>query len=377
MPYNLYTKNNIEKVYCKITEGIEILKQSGKEQEDINQFLDNIEKWNVKKDDTFNIITYADIYCERDVDILERGYEIFRGWMLELTGFDVDNIISLASLSDKNLIKQGCYEGCYELSGIPQAFIMKCVVGGRCMTRQNKRFKCKEIMQALDAKSLYPSAMNRMGFLKGIPKVIKKNELTYDSLKKYDGFFVEVIATGIGRKRDFPLLSYIDKNGIRCFSNDVIGKTFYLDKTMFEDAQEYQQITFDIKRGYYFNDGFNYKIKEVIKNMYNARVEKKQKTKDFPEGNPIERAYKELLNCSYGKTILKPSEYSFKYIDGHEKFNDFLRYNYNFIQEYTLITETKYKIKLIKEINIHNTLYIITKIIKLCGKRKDFKFQYL
>jgi len=353
MPYNLYTKNNIEKIYCPIQEGIEILKQAGKEQIDINQFLDNIDKWNIKKNDTFDIITYADIYCERDVDILERGYEIFRGWMIQLTGFDVDNIISLASLSDKNLIQQGCYEGCYSLSGVPQSFIMKCVVGGRCMTRQNKRYKCKEVMQALDAKSLYPSAMNRMGFLKGIPKIIKQDELNYNSLRQYDGFFVEVIATGISRKRDFPLLSYIDSNGIRNFSNDIIGKTFYLDKTMFEDAQEYQGITFDIKRGYYFNDGFNYRIKEVIREMYNARVEKKRKTKEFPEGNPIERAYKELLNCAYGKTILKASEYSFKYIDGHDKFNNFLRYNYNFIQEYNLISDTKYKVKVIKAIDDH------------------------
>jgi hypothetical protein len=353
MPYNLYTKNNIEKVYCKIQEAIQILKQSGKEQQDINQFLDNIEKWNVRKDDTFDIITYADIYCERDVDILERGYEIFRGWMIELTGFDVDNIISLASLSDKNLINQGCYDECYSLSGIPQAFIMKCVVGGRCMTRQNKRYKCKEVMQALDAKSLYPSAMNRMGFLKGIPKVIKQDELTYEQIQQYDGFFVEVVATGLSKKRDFPLLSFIDSNGIRNFSNDVIGKTFYLDKTMFEDAQEYQGITFDIKRGYYFNQGFNYKIKEVIREMYNARVEKKRKTAEFPEGNPIERAYKELLNCAYGKTILKATEYEFKYIDGDDKFNDFLRYNYNFIQEYNMITHNKYKIKVIKAIDTH------------------------
>jgi hypothetical protein len=353
MPYNLYTKTNIEKVFCNIDDGIEILKLAGKNDKDIKQFQDNIDKWKLKKDNTFDIITYADIYCKRDVDILERGYEIFRGWMLELTKYDIDKITTLASLSDKFLISKNCYEGCYQLSGVPQMFIMKCVVGGRCMTRQNKRFKCKETMQALDAKSLYPSAMNRMGFLKGKPKVIKTNELNYKNLKKYDGFFVEVVATGITTKRDFPLLSYFDNNGSRLFTNDVIGRTFHLDKTMFEDAMEFQGITFEIKRGYYFNSGRNYNIKEVIRNMYNARVEKRKSTAEFPDGNPIQLAYKELLNCSYGKTILKPTEFEYDFIDGQDKFNDYLRVNYNFIQEFTNITDNKYRFKRIKTIDDH------------------------
>lgn len=347
MPYNLYTKTNIENVFCKIDDGIKILKLAGKKDSDIKQFLDNIEKWNVKKDDTFDIVTYADIYCERDVDILERGYEIFRTWMLELTNYDIDGIISLASLSDKHLINKDCYKDCYELSGVPQSFIMKCVVGGRCMTRQNKRFKCKQVMQALDAKSLYPSAMNRMSFLKGKPKVIKQDELNYQQLKDYDGFFVECVATSINIKRDFPLLSYIDSNGNRLFTNDIVGRTFYLDKTMFEDVMIFQGVNFEIKRGYYFNDGVNDTIQNVIYDMYTARAQKRE------EGNPIQLAYKELLNCAYGKTILKPTEYEFKFIDGEDKFNNFLKLNYNFIQEYMNITPTKYRVKVIKAIDDH------------------------
>jgi hypothetical protein len=348
MPYKLYNKENITKVYVKIDEAVEVLKKQGTNQNDINKFKENLIKLNVQKDDTFDIIKYSIYYCELDVYILRRGYEVFRQWMIELTTYDVDEIISLASLSDKNLIRLGCYEGIYSLAGIPQKFIMKCVVGGRCMTRQNKRFKSVVEMQDFDAVSLYPSAMNRMGFLKGKPKVINDDELNYDILKKYDSFFVEVVATSIGIKRDFPLLSLTnEKTGIRDFTNDVIGKTFYLDKTMFEDAMRFQNITFDIKRGYYFNEGFNYTVKEVIREMFNARVQKKK------EKNPIQLAYKELLNCAYGKTILKASEYEYKFFDNENQFQSYLSYNYNYIIEYWNLGDGKYRAKQKTPIDTH------------------------
>ena len=350
MPYNLYTQRNIQKKFVDIQEGVAILKRDKKNtQKDIDQFLKNINEWsNVKKEnETFDILEYSYIYCLQDVNVLYKGYETFRGWMQTLTGYDVDNVISLASLSDKHLINQGCYEGVYSLAGIPQLFIMKCVVGGRTMTRDNKRFKCEKIVQDFDAVSLYPSGMVRLGLLKGIPKVIQNDELTYQQLKKYDGFFIECVATSIKTKRDFPLLSYVDENGIRNFTNDVVGKTFHLDKTMFEDAMEFQGITFDIKRGYYYNDGFNYKIQEVIKNMFNERVTKKK------EGNPIQLAYKELLNCAYGKTILKASENEYKFFDNKEALHNYISLNYNFISEIHELNEKKTRVKVMKSIAMH------------------------
>jgi hypothetical protein len=350
MPYNLYTQENINRRYVNIQEGINVLKKDKKNtQKDIDQFLKNINEWtNVKKDnDTFDILEYSYIYCLQDVNVLYKGYEVFRQWMQTLTGFDVDNIISLASLSDRHLINNDCYNGIYSLSGIPQIFIMKCVVGGRTMTRQNKRFKCEKEVLDFDAVSLYPSAMVRLGFLKGVPKVIKQDELTYNQLKKYDGFFVECVATSIETKRDFPLLSEVDADGIRNFTNDVVGKTFHLDKTMFEDAMEFQGITFDIKRGYYYNDGFNYKVKEVIRDMFNARVAKKK------EKNPIQLAYKELLNCAYGKTILKASENEYRFFDKQETLHNYISLNYNFITEIHKIDENKTRVKIMKPIDEH------------------------
>ena len=348
MPYKLYTESNITKKYVEINEAIDVLKKQGSSNKDIEHFKENITKWNLTKNNKFDIIKYATIYCERDVYILRRGYETFREWMFKLTTYDIDNVITLASLSDKNLKRLRCYDGVYELSGIPQKFIMKCVVGGRCMTRCNQRFKSTKIIQDFDAVSLYPSAMSRMGFLKGVPKVINQDELSYEQLQQYDGFFVEVIATGIKTYRDFPLLSYLDeKTGVRDFTNDVVGKTFFLDKTMFEDAVKFQGITFEIKRGYYFNEGFNYTVKEVIRSMFNERVQKKK------EKNPIQLAYKELLNCAYGKTILKASEFEYKFFDSYQQFINYLSYNYNYVSEYWQLAGDKYRVKSKTPINTH------------------------
>ena len=124
---------------------------------------------------------------------------------------------------------------------------------------------------------------------------------------KYDGYFVEIKIKKVGVNRKFPLLSYVDENGVRMFSNDMVGKTVYIDKIALEDAIEYQKIEFDIIKGYYFNDGFNYKIAETIKYLFNKRVEMKKAK------NPIQMVYKELMNSAYGKTILKNTNTDYKY----------------------------------------------------------------
>ena len=43
--------------------------------------------------------------------------------------------------------------------------------------------------------------MNRMlGYLKGMPKVLKQNMLNYDFLKKQNGYFIRVKILKVGKK---------------------------------------------------------------------------------------------------------------------------------------------------------------------------------
>ena len=309
------------------------------------KFIDNCNKWNCIKNNKVDIIKYAEIYCEIDCEILEKGYNTFKDMIYKVCELDIDNYVSIASIADTYMLKNGVYDDIYKLSGVVREFIQLCVVGGRTMCSQNKKHHVKGKIDDFDAVSLYPSAMSRLGgYLKGEPKILKTND--YNIIKNYDGYFIECVVKKIGINRDFPLLSYINDEGVRIFSNDMIGKTVYVDKITYEDCVQFQEIEFDIIRGYYYDEGRNFKLKETIEFMFNERLRLKS------EGNPLQNVFKLLMNSSYGKTILKPIDTDIKYYDSKEKYESALFANYSFVKEASKIGK-KYCIKFIKPIVEH------------------------
>ena len=117
------------------------------------------------------------------------GYEIFRGWMIEHTGLDVNNFITIQYMASPFMLKSGCYGNVYQISGAMQQFISRCVAGGRVMTNSNKQYHVKQGIADFDACSLYPSAMYFMeGFLKGLPNVL--SDTSFEFLNQQDGYFV-------------------------------------------------------------------------------------------------------------------------------------------------------------------------------------------
>lgn len=346
MSYKMYNETDcIKREMIPIQEAIEWLE---KENKDVKQFLANIKRWDMNIEGYFNCIDYSRRYCEIDCYILKEGYNTFKKWMNELVHIDIDSILTIASLAHRYFIESKCYEGVNELSGHMQAFIQKCVVGGRVMCANNKKqvIVNKRIMD-FDAVSLYPSAMSRMdGFLKGLPKVIEK--LDYNELRSKDGYFIEIKIKSVGIKRKFPLLSYKNEDGIRMFTNDLVGRTIHIDKIALEDAIKYQDITFDIVRGYYFDEGFNTEINQVIRNIFNERVNLKKNK------NPAEIVYKLIMNSGYGKSIMKEIDSECVYFNNKDEMNVFLSRNYNWLLEYEQLADSNlYKVKLIKSINTH------------------------
>ena len=357
MPYELYNKETINQRYLNI----QYVLDNFINVKDKEQFLNNIKKWDLQKDDTYDIIMYSIRYCMIDCDILERGYNKFRSWMLECVKIDIDNKLTIASLAHEYFINQGCYNGVYSICGVPQVFIQGSVVGGRTMISENKKVSIEERINDFDAVSLYPSAMARMdGFLKGKPKVIKEH--TYDFISKQDGYFVDIIINSIGIKRKFPLMSIKNESGIRIFTNDMIGKTMRVDKYTLEDLITFHNITFTIVRGYYFNDGFNTKIVDTIKFLFNERLIKKK------EGNPIQEVYKLIMNSGYGKSIMKPIDFETKIFDDVKRFNIYLSRNYNWIKEFTYFGD-KVKVKCVKPINQHYNICHVGSMILSMSKR--------
>jgi hypothetical protein len=366
MPYELYNEvGALEKKYINIDYVLD--KYISKE--DKYQFLDNIKKWECEDGKgNYNIIHYSKKYCEIDVKIMRLGYLKFKDWMLEITGIDIDQTLTMAGLADRYFQKMECYDGCYEFSGVIQQFLQKFCVGGRCMVSNNIKLKLgfdkhsHKKIQDFDAVSLYPSAMYRMGFLKGKPKIIK--DLNYDSIKDKDGYFIEIKLLENMKNRSFPLISAKNKDGIRMFKNDMKNENIFVNKIDLEDLINFNGLKIDqfqIIRGYYFDEGFNFKIQEIIKKVFDERKQKKK------EDNAIEICYKLLMNSGYGKTIQKCHDSDSKFFDNNESFMSYLNSNYNYIQSFTKIYDSNaIKCKYIKPINEHfNRAHIGVSILSM------------
>ena len=345
IPYEIYTIENIEKQFVDIEEIKKVKdfeafifdpKQKNKivdKQFDIKkweQFIINANKWNCIRYNKINIIKYSKIYCLMDCKVLNDGYDIFRTWIMDLTGIDILNEITISSVADKYIIKEGGYKDVYQLQGIPRIFIQRCLVGGKTMTcRNEKHIDFSFVKNAdLDINSSYPFAYVRIdGLLKGKPKIIP-TYWTYEDLKKTDGYFVKIKIKSI-KSFDFPLLSYKDENGIRCWSNDIDklnNHGVYLGRFALEDAVNFGNMEFEIEQGYYFDEGRNNILPKLTNYLYEERKNLKK------DNNKAEQIYKLILNSIFGKTALKAFDCELviksteKYIGKAENWEDVKKY---------------------------------------------------
>jgi hypothetical protein len=248
--------------------------------------------------------------------------------------------MSSAQLAHNYMLNNNVFEKVNEVSSIPRDYIMKTMVGGRTMCANNKKIHIKDRLQDFDAVSLYPSAMYRLGgYLRGNPKVLK--ELNYDFLKNCDGYFIQIKVNKVNKKYPFPLMSYINDDGVRIFTNNP-PNNLYVCKFDLEDLIKFHKIEFDIIDGYYYDEGRNYDLRNVINFVFNERLKMKK------EGNPLQEVYKLIMNSAYGKTLQKshPEKIEFKNENNIDKFVD---KNYNYIKSYLeLHSEDSFKKYLVK-----------------------------
>jgi len=362
MPYDLYTAKNvnsifIDKAICKSAcideykkkkycEGIEATEEEATKFYD--KFLENAIKWGCIKDDKINIIAYSKYYCDMDINVLKECYTKMRAICLETFDIDILDCMSSSQLAQRFMEINGVFEDVYMLSSTPREYIMKCIEGGRVMCADNVKHSIALKVADFDAVSLYPSAMDRLeGYLKGKPKVLQN--LNYESLKNYDGYFVQIIVKTIKTPRSFSLMSDKNEDGIRVFDNE-LPKKMYVCKQKLEDLIEFQGITFDIIDGYYYDEGRNYKLRDVIRFAFNERIKLKA------EGNPLQEVYKLIMNGAYGKTLQSAYDEKIIFIYGEQKLQDYVSKNYNSIDNYIEFSDPndeykKYRVKLIKPIN--------------------------
>lgn len=289
-----------------------------------NVFLENISKWNLRKisDKTqYNALGYLCEYGMVDVIILQQLYDLFTKSILDNFGINMkfgnENGFKLyptiSSVAREFSKKTGCLDGLCSNNGVIREFIDGALVGGRTMLSNNEKVIVKTVSQSIiDYTSLYPSSMYRMGkYPIGKPSLINGLENIGDN------YYVVKIRIGkdlIKNKLQYPIISKIQKRYIvdidgvrkrlntRCFTNKfIVGEELIVDKYTLEDAVEFQGLNYEIVYGLGWMDGYNYKIKEVVKMCFDKRIELKN------QGNTAgQTSYKLILNSLYGFTAEKP-----------------------------------------------------------------------
>ena len=325
-PYNYYT-------YTRIFEqdGIgninECINELFINETDTKIFIENINKiencWIDKEKGLFNMIKYCEFYCQQDVRVLRIGFEaMVEATKQEPINMNLHEILTVPSLADKYLKRNVYYNDYgkyYEYNGQLQQFLQGAVYGGRCMTKDNLRYKVNDLIDDFDACSLYPSAMARMFTVQGIPEFYQspdpemiyskdnlpdilvhaftENQLRANKQRFYSQFVVDITITSIGVKRAFPLIVKRENNK-QSNVNECVNMR--VDMIMLQDLIEFQDISFKLGDGYIWRGNRSHKIRTEIEKLFDLRAEYKK------TGNPTQQVIKLIMNSAYGKSIQKP-----------------------------------------------------------------------
>jgi hypothetical protein len=260
----------------------------------------------------FNPVKYYMSYLRADVEVLALALLSFGNIIEELTGIKLGEKMTISSVGHQNAANRGCYDGCYETFGNLRMFIQQGVKGGRNFANPKHKMKViKGPTENFDAVSQYPSAMCRM---KGCPMgpIKKGDENTFDYYETKDYYIVKIKISKINQKRDVPMVSVKDNDGIIEYINEVPeeGLITTVDMITLQDYIKYAQIDYEIIEGVYWDGGFNTKIGETMLELHNERNKYKQTNK--PKADMI----KLLMNSTYGKTIQKLND---KRVTFHKK----------------------------------------------------------
>lgn len=329
--------------------------------EELTQFIDYLRDNHPSiighNDKTLDALEYAKFYCEQDVRVLQEGFLTFRKALKKEMNIDIHDHLTISGVAEKYLINQGCYDDIYEVSGLTRLFIEKSIVGGRVMSARNETVISEEgrLISDFDVTSLYPAAMNQMkGFAKGKGIIITNEqwhpdlyELYYVEIELLDAYYNRednekikcikhddtIITDRTIYDYDFGLFNEKDSDGVLHFSNKPKQRKFVVQNEQMQDLIKFYNLERDVHykfiKGIYFPDGYNDKIKSIMRILFDTRNKYKK------DKNPIQVIYKLIMNASYGKTILKQTDYKVKIMNNsdEEDYNNYLIKNYNRIKE--------------------------------------------
>ena len=309
------------------------------------------------QNNTFDCIEYYKYYLSLDVLVLREGLRSFTRNLYTLTEgkIKVHNFLTCSSIGHYYASMHGVYNGCYEITGNLRAFISKAISGGRVYT--NSSFTKKEIKENiayLDIVSLYPASMERLsrthGFVTG--------SCTYfigEQLPPCTYAIIQIQILRINKQQQMPFISIPGEENI-IYTNTANNNLIYIDTITLEDYKNFHEIEYKIIDGVYWTGEFNKNIGAVILKLTEERNRYK-----LLKNDSMSTIIKLIMNSIYGRTILKMSNTTVKYVDD---FN-YIISNFDNISSYYNKGYGQYRVKMNKMDNSYNLGHIGTCILSM------------
>ena len=249
---------------------------------------------------TFDPIKYYRYYLKYDVLVLKEGLEVYKNKIYELTQLNLNTSLTISSLTNKYMHKNGAFKDVYEVKGNLREFLSQAVTGGRVAVLPETKGKViKKQLDDYDACSLYPSAISRMCKEIGVPtgacqriKQNKTKKITKKYLDKFKYYVTKINIKKINKKQQIPFIHKRETGKSIQYINEVPkeGMLTIIDKITLEDYIKFHDIEYDIIDGVYWNDGTNKTMGLLIDKLYNDRLKEKKFMKDYKLSDPNKSA---------------------------------------------------------------------------------------
>jgi hypothetical protein len=326
---------------------------------------------------TFNPLTYYKEYLRLDCLVLKKGIQKMDSLIKEITEgkMSVYECLTISSLTDKYMIKEGAYDGVYSMQGNLRAYVAEAVYGGRvCVNPKYKKKIIEGKISDYDGVSLYPSAINRLCREIGLPIGKAKQITNMNDWEQYTYSILTVKINKVNKIQQMPFIAHKSDTSIK-YSNEPPPEPITIDSITLQDYIKFHEIEYEILDGVYWNEGGNKKMGEVIQRLFEARL--KYKKSNVALANTI----KLMLNSAYGKTIMKKTMTETKIIKTSKKrfnkktkkwedvkktpFMDYVYNNFNTIKRYRQLNADNWEVERICSDNSYNRGHIGCAILSM------------
>lgn len=326
---------------------------------------------------TFNPLSYYKEYLRLDCLVLKKGIQKMNELISEITEgkMSVYECLTISSLTDKYMIKEGAYEGVYNIQGNLREYVSQAIYGGRvCVNHKYAKQVIEGKISDYDGVSLYPSAINRLCREIGLPMGKALRLVNKDDWEKMTYSIITVKINKVNKKQQMPFIAHKSDMSIK-YTNEPPKEPITIDSITLQDYIKFHEIEYEILDGVYWNEEGNKKMGEVIQRLFNARL--KYKKSNVALANTI----KLMLNSAYGKTIMKKTMTETKIIKTSKKrynkktktwenvkktpFMDYVYNNFNTIKRYRKLNENNWEVERICSDNSYNRGHIGCAILSM------------